>query len=636
METDPAGARRATMQRANEERTRHMAVQQLAGAYLASPARRPRPNLSTPEAWWGQFIPPWAHSSYHLAELPPIEAAVLGARESLYRLRSRGAMFDFAGLSEGCLSGLHNILARPILDNDTTVTEVRRVSRKARTPMPYMTGPVKLLNCLRACKRTPGCGAIAFLLLQRKGRSDQGLCVFKNKQCLHEGTVRVGLCPQTNEWCSFKLLHRRPPPFPPEQLRTPSVVPSMCKPARLTPVPLHNWSAGAGASAEGNVATAAVSTRSFYRTDVVLGGGLNNMLMNVAQMLDMTCSANNSALVMPLLDADPLWMFDPKDGTQQKTKPRPLRFDHLFDWTHFARRVAPCVVVLEPPSGANVILTQPKHLTLGWSSPSIFRAIEKVYAALSPNGAVRALIGALKREAVRRAGDRWTAVHMPIENDWCNDPQLTTTLASPQVSPLILPHRWFTSNGWCASRKLEDHTRRCFTPAEVANLTSAVRRDLNSTGTVLLFAHEKVNSRGPSLCLDAFGERAVKLALDRFKVSYLYRNAAEEFLAADAPAGFLGNSYSTFSKSVALLRSAHLDLQLRKQSWAYDCALPDSRHRWFPVQATESIVANHPGFARLDTLPGHCQEANPLGGSQLPTSMGVAVWCFTHEWCHRK
>ena len=43
----------------------------------------------------------------------------------------------------------------------------------------------------------------------------------------------------------------------------------------------------------------------FWRTKVVLGGGLNNMLMNVAQLLALTCEPGN-VLVMPNLDADPL------------------------------------------------------------------------------------------------------------------------------------------------------------------------------------------------------------------------------------------------------------------------------------------------------------------------------------------
>lgn len=44
------------------------------------------------------------------------------------------------------------------------------------------------------------------------------------------------------------------------------------------------------------------------------------------------------------------------------------------------------------------------------------------------------------------------------------------------------------------------------------------------------------------------------------------RNAAELFLAAAAPAGFFGNSFSTFSRGIALLRGE------RQPSYAYDCA----------------------------------------------------------------
>ena len=62
--------------------------------------------------------------------------------------------------------------------------------------------------------------------------------------------------------------------------------------------------------------------------------------------------------------------------------------------------------------------TKPTGLRNGWSSPSITRAVATVYKAVRPNGVVQELIDALKREAVRHAGERWAAVHLPIEMDW--------------------------------------------------------------------------------------------------------------------------------------------------------------------------------------------------------------------------
>lgn len=169
--------------------------------------------------------------------------------------------------------------------------------------------------------------------------------------------------------------------------------------------------------------------------------------------------------------------------------------------------------------------------------------------------------------------------------------------------------------GWCEPKAFEDYTRRCYTPAEAATATWAVRRSLEASGTILLFAHEKVHSHGPNLCFEKFGERTVKLALDRRHIPYLYRNAAEQFLAADAPGGFYGNAYSTMSKAVALLRSAHSDPRLRGASWAYDCALANSRSRWFPPRSNESVVTNHRALARppaLAPLPARPMLPDPI------------------------
>ena len=46
--------------------------------------------------------------------------------------------------------------------------------------------------------------------------------------------------------------------------------------------------------------------------------------------------------------------------------------------------------------------------------------------------------------------------------------------------------------------------------------------------------------------------------------------------------------------------------EARDASWAYDCALAESRSRWEARWRAESIVASHPGFAKLQTLPGNC------------------------------
>ena len=104
---------------------------------------------------------------------------------------------------------------------------------------------------------------------------------------------------------------------------------------------------------------------------------------------------------------------------------------------------------------------------------------------------------------------------------------------------------------------------------------------------------------GPPVCADHFApRRTVKLQLPPV-VRYTHRNAAEQFLAVRAPGCFFGNSFSTFSKGVALLRSA----AARNASFAYDCALPATR-TW--RQPGARVTLAHPGFELLRTIPGAC------------------------------
>ena len=62
----------------------------------------------------------------------------------------------------------------------------------------------------------------------------------------------------------------------------------------------------------------------------------------------------------------------------------------------------------------------------------------------------------------------------------------------------------------------------------------------------------------------------------------------------------MGNTYSTFSKAVALLRAP------RAVSWAYDCA-PIERALWTLPKGRQPISVMHPGFAHTRPLePERC------------------------------
>ena len=366
----------------------------------------------------------------------------------------------------------------------------------------------------------------------------------------------------------------------------------------------------------------------------VLGGGLNNMLMGLAQLLADSCSSA-SVLLLPPLDSDPLRSSNFWDGNakgcnsvtgshrrfcawNERPQAELVAFADVFDLAAFQRLMWPMLcglckrpawcgaprdfVVAEAPPGARVLQVQLAQLHSGtWRShPRYIAMLAAIYRAVRPSPAVLQLVQVLVDEAHRRAGPHWAAVHLPIEKDW-----------------------WWSSS-WCHGRREEALTRRCYAPAEVASLTRAARR--NATGTVLLYAFDKAarkdnpwawvrngvneSAYGPSVCLDAFGETTFKLQLPS-TIPYTFRNAAEQFFAARAPAGFFGNSYSTFSKGIALLRAAPGG---DGRSFAYDCANLEKQH--WTSEATGGIVAMHPGFPLL--LPLSSATSNASAGGAEP------------------
>ena len=420
--------------------------------------------------------------------------------------------------------------------------------------------------------------------------------------------------------------------------------------------------------------------RNYPAEIVVLGGGLNNMLMHLAQLLTVTCADSNGVLLLPPFDADPLRATIIQDRVSvhaaEATSSWPLRrwrrmpncthstaflgassnmsafriddndpcmiaiadppapppptappppppgglqqfssFEDIFDLPYFRAQMASfCgprthngsagtfVWSGDPPPGARVVPTYVIGLGPKWNFTEYASAMVALYAAIRPNPKVEALVQTLSRAAVQHAGPRWSAVHLPIESDW-----------------------WWES-GWCKGRPEELNTRRCYTPAHVAQITREARS--GSSGTVLLFAHDKVATTshpwtppskrkypwikpyvvGPYICERSFGNRTFKLQLPE-SIPYLFRNAAEQFFAARAPAGFFGNSFSTFSKGVALLRDKRAGCNdMACRCFAYDCAQTD-----FPFwsrDAKTGIIPRHPGFWKLRSVsevPGASQ-----------------------------
>ena len=314
-----------------------------------------------------------------------------------------------------------------------------------------------------------------------------------------------------------------------------------------------------------------------------LNGGLNNIIMVVAQLLHDTCDGGRratSTLVLPRFTSGVNFF-------QRKYSNESIEFGELFSVPYFQHRVAPCSVVARPPVGARVVSLRVMPINKHWPHD---RILPFVYAALRPGRLVRPLVTDALREVHRRAGRHWSAVHLRIEKDW------------------------FYTTAFC---NVHIYTpRRCFTPAEVVVLTRRSRTRANATGTLLLYAEDLVSPRGPTVDPVAFGPHTVKLTR-LLNVSYTARAAVEMFVAADARGGFYGNSYSTFSRGVALLRSVGCsgraaDHSRSCHSYAYDCA------GFYEKQ----------DFSRLRTLEPHGQHGcagRAANRSHLPAAQQLRV-----------
>ena len=312
---------------------------------------------------------------------------------------------------------------------------------------------------------------------------------------------------------------------------------------------------------------AAEPASTYVATKAILGGGINNMLMNIAQLLSFSCAAG-ATLLLPRLDADPLSGVDDTAvrvaGAGRRNASAPsspffgvsLAFGQVFDAVHFASHpsILPCRVaedLEEMPSQATVEYVLPQPIRYDWNHSTM---LHRVYAAIRPSDAVSRLVRKLTASAIELAGPRWAAVHLTIERDW-----------------------WWKS-GFCSPRRTEGLLRRCYSPAEVGAITAASRAGHGATGTVLLYAADKVSELGPAVCARDFGEANTLKLLLPTTIPYTIRNAAEQFLAASAPAAFYGNRFSTFSKGVAAMRAlssngvASSRLTTSSPSYAYDCA----------------------------------------------------------------
>jgi hypothetical protein len=143
--------------------------------------------------------------------------------------------------------------------------------------------------------------------------------------------------------------------------------------------------------------------------------------------------------------------------------------------------------------------------------------------------------------------------------------------------------------------------RRCFSHTDIGDITRASLR--TASATVLLYSSDLLPRQlTPLLVRNAFCGRVIELPT--VNGVYAMKAALQLFIAANASHSFHGNSYSTFSRGVAMLRRG-------VRSFAYDCA--------------GDHVRSGTGLVSLN--PGQCNH----GTRRVNGAMGSL--CDPHENC---
>ncbi len=174
--------------------------------------------------------------------------------------------------------------------------------------------------------------------------------------------------------------------------------------------------------------------------------------------------------------------------------------------------------------------------------------LSRVYAALAPSPPIAKRVRDFRKAAGLRPFDQdhpWACVHLRLERDW-------TQIAN-----------------MCARKR----GRYCWYPADVK---PQLERS-GDAGRPLVIALSRANTDAKTLQLVDAAFPKASFIPEPPALSYTERAAVHMFVAAEAPV-FWGNSFSTFSRGIAMVRAAH-----GQRSSAYDCAdselQPRSPHR---------------------------------------------------------
>ena len=311
-----------------------------------------------------------------------------------------------------------------------------------------------------------------------------------------------------------------------------------------------------------------------------LQGGLNNMLLHTAILLEKTCAAGD-VLVLPRFNSG--YQMYRRSYAAHRLK-APLRFGELFDVAFWQERSQPCRSVEAAPVDAELRNLKGDLEVIDDDTELRHRhAVLALYGALRPAAGLRRVLAKLFATATKRAGPRWRAVHLRIERDW-----------------------WFR-----AAMCHRAGPRRCYSPDEVSH---AIQQTRHATGALLLYASDNISPCGPVANASAFGARALKLKLHAsLALSYTARSAVEFFLAAAAPAAFYGNSFSSFSRGVAAIRAA-------------SCASPDD--------GATALLSNKTALLSCRQgarLASYAYDCGPMRDTYSMLSLQPAVECARQQ-----
>jgi len=165
-----------------------------------------------------------------------------------------------------------------------------------------------------------------------------------------------------------------------------------------------------------------------------LGGGLNNMLMNVAEMLALTCPRGEplATLVLPRLQTGESF-FERRADRQCKPpwpNPNTVGFHEVFDVAALQRALAPCLVAAEAEGeglggGAPAATSERSRSYRVWQLPlnindrfPYHADLYTIYRGLHPAPTIEAQLNVARSHLDARLGSHWAAIHLRIENDW--------------------------------------------------------------------------------------------------------------------------------------------------------------------------------------------------------------------------